>query len=228
VPGEQTSATQPFPTKPPPFVRHGMTEDDLIDFTPELRAQAIEIMKDFKMGPIFSPPTLLDENGRGGTVQIPSAAGGANWGGAGVDPQSGLLYLQAANMYMVAAVRPGKEGEVRYSMSGGAALQGPDGLPITKPPYGTVTAIDLNKGTIAWQVAHGQGPTDHPLLKDLNLPPLGASSHTYLSSGGPLITSTLLFINQAQVGAGVGDCHEPNGSCVPSTRATVTCCGRKS
>lgn len=202
VPGEQTSATQPFPSKPPPFVRQGMTEDDLIDFTPELRAEALEIMKDFKMGPIFSPPTLLDENGHGGTVQVPSAAGGANWGGAGVDPTSGLLYLQASNMYMVAAVGPGKEGEVRYSMQGGASLRGPSGLPITKPPYGTVTAIDLNKGTIAWQVAHGQGPTDHPLLKDLNLPPLGASSHTYLSSGGPLITGTLLFINQAQVDAG--------------------------
>jgi quinoprotein glucose dehydrogenase len=202
VPGEQTSATQPFPTKPPPFVRHGMTEDDLIDFTPKLKAEALEIMKNFKMGPIFSPPTLLDENGNGGTVQVPSAAGGANWGGAGVDPKSGLLYLQASNLYMVAAVGPGKEGEVRYSITGGVALQGPGGLPITKPPYGTVTAIDLNKGTIAWQVPHGQGPTDHPRLKGLNLPPLGASSHTYLSSGGPLITSTLLFINQAQVQAG--------------------------
>ena len=84
--------------------------------------------------------------------------------------------------------------------SGGntAAPRGPSGLPLTKPPYGTITAIDLNKGEIAWQVPHGDGPRDHPLLEGLKLPPLGASSHTFLSSGGPLVTKTLLFVNQVQ------------------------------
>lgn len=87
--------------------------------------------------------------------------------------------------------------------------RGPGGLPLTKPPYGVITAIDLNKGEIAWSVAHGDGPRDHPLLKDLKLPPLGASSHTFLSSGGPLVTRTLLFVNQVQT--------RPDGPGVSST-----------
>ena len=85
-----------------------------------------------------------------------------------------------------------------YAIRGAAGPPGPQGLPLIKPPYGVVTAIDLNKGEIAWQVAHGNGPRDHPALKGLQLPPLGASSHTFLSSGGPLVTKTLLFLNQVQ------------------------------
>jgi|TARA_Y100000310_G_scaffold327305_1_gene393435 quinoprotein glucose dehydrogenase len=202
VPGEKTSLTQPFPTKPPPFARQGVTEDDLIDFTPELRAAAIEIMKDFVMGPIYTPPSLLKEDGTGGVMQVPSAAGGANWGGAGVDPETGILYVEAGNMFSMAGVAPtkGGEGVAGYTMGRSKYPRGPEGLPILKPPYGTVTAIDLNLGTIAWQVPHGEGPTDHAAIKHLNLPPLGASSHSGQSNGGPLVTKTLLFVNQVQVG----------------------------
>jgi quinoprotein glucose dehydrogenase len=102
-------------------------------------------------------------------------------------------------------VAPGKEGQADYLVEFSAMPIGPDGLPLLKPPYGTVTAIDLNAGTIAWQVPHGQGPTDHPAIEHLNLGPLGAHSVSFLTSGGPLVTKTLLFINQAQsVGGGFG------------------------
>ncbi|HEX6214762.1 MAG TPA: pyrroloquinoline quinone-dependent dehydrogenase [Vicinamibacterales bacterium] len=203
VPGEKTSPTQPFPTKPPPFARQGFTTDDLIDFTAELRAEALKIVEDYTLGPLFTPPTVVGENGEKGVLQVPSAAGGANWGGAGFDPETGFLFLQSANIVSLAAVVKNDGGSQKsaYTIRGAAGPPGPQGLPLIKPPYGVVTAIDLNKGEIAWQVPHGSGPIEHPALKGLLLPPLGASSHSYLSSGGPLVTKTLLFLNQVQTQA---------------------------
>lgn len=200
VPGEQTSPTQPFPTKPPPFARQGIRDDDLIDFTPEIKAEALKIISEYTYGPLFTPPTVVGANGKKGTLIQPSAAGGANWGGAGFDPESGYLFVQASNLYSLGALVPGDPSRGQPAFVGGSTTgpRGPGGLPLTKPPYATVTAIDLNKGEIAWQVPNGDGPLDHPLLKDLKLGPLGASSHTFLSSGGPLVTKTLLFINQVQ------------------------------
>ncbi len=199
VPGEQTSATQPFPTKPPAFVRQGITEDDLIDFTPELKAEAVKIASGYTLGPLFTPPTLLGEGGKKGAFQVPSAAGGANWGGAAFDPETGMLYLQAADMHSLASVSKGDPNRVKadYLTLGPLLAPGPQGLPITKPPYGVVVGIDLNKGEIAWKVPHGDGPRHHPALKGVDPGPLGATSHGMLSSGGPLVTKTLLFINQA-------------------------------
>ena len=104
VPGERTSPTQPFPTKPPPFERQGITEDDLIDFTPELRREALEFVAKYRIGPLFTPPALTNEDGTGGTIQLPSAAGGANWGSAGVDPETGILYVQSATGPSVAGL----------------------------------------------------------------------------------------------------------------------------
>jgi quinoprotein glucose dehydrogenase len=200
VPGEVSSPTQPFPTKPPPFAEQGLTEDDLIDFTPELKQTALEIVKNYTIGPMFTPPTGPSETNLG-TLQRPSAAGGANWGGAGFDPELGYLFVQAANQYSFVPLRAGETDNGQPNFIGGgrapdiSALQG---LPLTKPPYGTITAIDLNRGEIAWQVVHGEGPRHHPAIKHLNLPPMGNSSHSFLSNGGPLVTKTLLFVNQVQ------------------------------
>ncbi len=203
VPGEKTAATQPFPTRPPAFARQGVTVDDLIDFTPELREEALKIVSEYTLGPLFTPPTVIGENGKKGVIQVPSAAGGANWGGSGFDPDLGYLFVESANILSIAGVVKGDPARHRsaYLIQNPVGPSGPQGLPLLKPPYGTITAIDLNQGTIAWQVAHGDGPRDHPLLKHLDLPPLGASSHTFLSSGGPLVTKTLLFVNQVQTRA---------------------------
>ena len=93
VPGEQLSPTQPFPTKPPPFEYQGVTEDLLIDFTPELHAEAVEILKRYRYGPIFTPQSLYQEDGAHGTLQVPGFGGGANWSGSGADPDTGYLYV---------------------------------------------------------------------------------------------------------------------------------------
>jgi len=201
VPGEQTSPTQPFPTKPPAFVTQGMTEDDLIDITPELKAEALEIVKNYTMGPLFTPPTVLGADGKKGVIQMPSAAGGANWGGAGFDPETGMLYLEAAQMHSLAHVSKGDPNRVKadYMIQGQMIAFGPQGLPLTKPPWAVVVGIDLNKGEIAWKVPHGDGPRNHPAFGGKDPGPLGATSHGFLSSGGPLVTKTLLFVNQAQL-----------------------------
>jgi quinoprotein glucose dehydrogenase len=200
VPGEKTAATQPFPTKPPAFARQGISEADIVDFTPELHAEAKKVLAEYTYGPLFTPPTVAGENGKKGTLVQPGAAGGANWGGAGFDPETGYLFVQASNLYSLAGLVPGDaaKGQPAYVSGNTTGPRLPNGLPLTKPPYGTITAIDLNKGEIAWQVPHGDGPRDHPSLKHLNLSQLGASSHTFLSSGGPLVTRTLLFVNQVQ------------------------------
>lgn len=200
VPGEQAAATQPFPTKPPAFSRQGISEEDLLDFTPELREAALKIVEQFELGPLYTPPSL-PENGKLGTLQLPSSAGGANWGGAGFDPELGYLFLQSANQPSFTALSEGgdQEGHARYFGSGRVPnLSTLQGLPLIKPPYGVVTAIDLNRGEIAWQVPHGAGPKDHPAIAHLDLPDLGASSHTFLSTGGPLVTKSLVFFNQVQ------------------------------
>ena len=192
VPGEKTSATQPVPTKPPPFDRQGVVVDDLIDFTPELRVEAIQIVKRYVTGPVFTPPSLVGAgpNDTQGTIQLPGSVGGADWTGAGFDPETGMLYVPSMTNQFVANLVSGnpQQTNLRYRASTRELLMGPQGLPLMKPPYGRITAIDLNRGEHAWMVANGDGPRDHPLLKSLNLPPLG-----HASRGAPLVTKTLLF-----------------------------------
>ena len=163
VPGEWSSPTQPMPTKPAPFERLGMTEDDLIDFTPELRAEALEIARDYVLGPIFTPPLEVREGGKLGVLTLPSAAGGANWRGAAVDPEAGVLYVPSMTKVMSFGVQPADaaRSEFRY-VDALNLVDGPRGLPLVKPPYSRITAIDLNTGEHLWQVAHGPGPKDHP------------------------------------------------------------------
>jgi quinoprotein glucose dehydrogenase len=197
VPGERAATTQPIPTKPPAFARQGFTEDDVIDFTPELKAEALKIISEYETGPMFTPPSLIGE-GRKGTLIMPSAAGGANWSGAAFDPETGWLYVPAMNLVMVLGVTQPDQNrsEFKYMRTGPWMPAGPQGLPLSKPPYGTITAYDLNQGKIAWQVPHGEGPRDHPALKDLKLGPLGSAANGVISNGGAIVTKTLLFAIQ--------------------------------
>lgn len=198
VPSERTSPTQPFPTKPPAFDRQGVSEEDLIDFTPELREQANEIVKRYTIGPLFTPLTLYEEDGNRGTIVLPGATGGANWPGASVDPETGILYVTSeTGPSVMSLLQPDQNrSNFRYINNwggGGPSLIGPQGLPLLKPPYRRITAIDLNTGEHAWQVPFGEGPTQHPAIKHLELGPLGTRFQTgVLAEGGILVTKTLL------------------------------------
>ena len=195
TPGERTSPTQPFPTRPPPFDRQGVTQDDLIDFTPELRAKAAEILKQYVTGPMFTPPSIRGSgaNDTKGTLQMPGSTGGADWQGAAFDPETGLLYVESITGPFVADILPGdpEKTNLRYMRGSRSYAPAVEGLPLFKPPYGRITAIDLNRGEIAWTAANGEGPRNHPLLRDLNLPPLGNPGRS-----APLVTKTLLFLGE--------------------------------
>jgi quinoprotein glucose dehydrogenase len=188
VPGEVAAKTQPFPTRPPPFEAQGATAEDLVDFTPALREQALAAVKGFTLGPLYTPPSL------NGTLTRPAAVGGANWGGAAVDPETAMLYVPSRSGYgvnRVAPPDPGLGGNLRYMQTPARTPQMPDGLPLFKPPYSRITAIDMNRGVHAWMVPAGRGERvrNHPLLKTLDLPPLGGDS----TFSGPLLTKTLLI-----------------------------------
>jgi quinoprotein glucose dehydrogenase len=196
VPGERTSPTQPFPTKPPAFDLQGATEDNLIDFTPELRKRALEQLQALEHGPLFTPISSMRS-----TVLVPGITGGANWGGAGFDPETGVLYVPSRMRPFVLKLIPvdPKQGNMRYEGDRpiGGGLDTIDGLSIFKPPYSRVTAIDLNTGEHRWMAPLGNGPRNHPLLKDLNLPPLGDENQNGVSV---LVTKTLLFVSARPLG----------------------------
>ena len=187
VVGERASATQPIPTRPAPFEQQGATIDDLADFTPAIRAMAVEAVKEFRTGPLFTPPSLQ------GTIQRPGAVGGANWGGAAVDPETGLLYVPSRNGFSVSKLgTPAVAGSnLNYMQTAAKPPAMPHALPLFKPPYSRMTAIDMNTGLHAWMVPSGNGDRirNHPLLKGLNLPPVGGDSNF----SGPLLTRTLLI-----------------------------------
>jgi quinoprotein glucose dehydrogenase len=195
VPGERTARTQPFPTKPPAFDRQGVTIDDLIDFTPELRAEAVELLKHYRTGPLFTPPSVRGDGpgGNRGTIQLPGSVGGADWQSGAFDPETGMLYVESITGPFTADVIKGdpKNSNLDYVSGTRAWTAGPQGLPLFKPPYGRITAIDLNKGDQVWMVPNGEGPRNHPLLKPLNLPWLGNPGRS-----APLVTKTLLFVGE--------------------------------
>ena len=207
VPGEQASATQPIPTKPPAFDRQGITEDDLIDFTPELRKQALEYVRPYVLGPLYTPPSIRSDeaDGKKGTLTVPGAWGAGNWHTGAFDPETSMYYAVSLTLPGVRAVVSTKgNGTATMDYAGPGPSQqtnapsfvqglGPQvqGLPIVKPPYGRITAFNLNSGDQVFMVANGDGPRDHPLLKDLHLPPLGVPNRP-----APLVTKTLLFIGE--------------------------------
>jgi quinoprotein glucose dehydrogenase len=195
VPGERTSPTQPFPTKPPAFDVQGSTEDNLINFTPELRREALEIVSRYTTGPLFTPPTIRDDgpDGNLGTIQMPGSQGGANWHGAAFDPETQRFYVPSMHSPFVADIEPGDADftDLRYVKGTRLWMGGPQGLPLFKPPYGRITAFDMRAGEIVWQVPNGDGPRDHPAIRHLNLPPLGNPGRA-----APLVTKTLLFMGE--------------------------------
>ena len=231
VPGEWYSPTQPFPTKPPAYGAQGVTIDDLINFTPELRAQAVEMVKHYKIGPLFTPPTVSTPE-RWGTISVPGVQGGTNWPGGCYDPETHTVYVYSktqpslmgiipnTNMkvsefeqvhgvagapvrsqtMMGAAPPPGARPPRPRPAAGAAPAQSPglltvQGLPLIKPPYGRIAAIDLTKGDLKWTIAHGETPDDvrnHPALKGLKIPRTGRAGNL-----GPLVTKTLVICGEA-------------------------------
>ncbi|MCY3928142.1 MAG: PQQ-binding-like beta-propeller repeat protein [Acidobacteria bacterium] len=184
VPGEVAAPFQPFPTRPPPFEFTGMHEENLLDLTPELRARALEIFRSADSGPLYTPPSE-----RGAFVN-PGWAGGGNWNGAAFDPETHVLYVPSYTEYnVVSLVKPdAARSNFRYIWGGESHPMIDDEIPILKPPWGRITAYDMDRGEILWQVANGDGARHHPLLTNLDLPPLG-----YRGSGFVLLTRTLLF-----------------------------------
>jgi glucose dehydrogenase len=228
VPGEKTSPTQPFPTKPPPYDHQGVTVDNLIDFTPELHAEALKIASRYKIGPIFTPPPVSKAEG---PIAGFRSSGGTNWPGGAFDPDTHIAYIPSFTAMPILGLMPPPNKEfsdlpyvsgnaltgVRYVSGPGEnvgadaqptapaaratatttndegvnANASPQGLPLLKPPYGRITAIDLDRGEFVWQVAHGETPDsvrNHPALKGLTIPRTGQSGAV-----GALVTKTLVI-----------------------------------
>jgi len=267
VPGEWYSPTQPFPTRPAAFERQGVSVDDLIDFTPELRAEALEVVKKYRMGPLFTPPSMGDPNGTWGTLTLPHNQGGANWPGGSYDPDTQTLVVYSKTVLANFSIVPGNPAQTDFPYVGrlapgapraggpgagrgagapgvgapgagapgagapGAGGRGPGGrggggrggppggaegepgvgggggggggglsvrgLSIIKPPYGRLTAYDLSRGEILWQVPHGDTPDNirnNPALKGLDVPRTGQAGQV-----GTLMTKTLVIAGEPSV-----------------------------
>ena len=213
VPGEKTSPTQPFPTKPPAYDRQGFTVDDVIDFTPELKAEGLRVASKYKLGPIFTPPVVSRPEGPYATLALATAGGGTNWAGGSYDPETHIAYIPSQKALTAIGLVPpeGGRSDMRYisgsaaprtGRGGGGGGEGEgggggltvQGLPLAKPPYAQITAIDLNKGDIVWQIAHGETPDNirnHPALKGVNIPRTGRPGVF-----GVLVTKTLVIAGE--------------------------------
>ena len=239
VPGEWYSPTQPIPAKPPAYDRNGISIDDLIDFTPELRAEALNQIKQYKIGPVFTPPVLSKAGGPLALLQLATNNGGTNWAGGSYDPESHLLFVSSCSSCIVPAglvAAPKNVSDMGYisgvagqpartrssgvgagasadSLAAVAAGRAPavaapivhpgttvHGLPLVKPPYGRLTAIDLDQGEIKWQIPFGPTPAAvrySPALKGIKIPPTGETG----LSVGTLVTKTLLIAGDGELGA---------------------------
>ena len=202
VPGEKAAATQPIPSKPPAFDVQGVRVEDLVDFTPELRAEAIKAIAPYKIGPLYTPPTLVTETNRG-TITVPGFGGGANWYSGAADPDTGFVYVPSLTNPAVIGLNKNDPKvsnlDSDYTMGGGAPNLG--GVRLLKPPYGRITAYDMNKGDIAWMIPNGDTPPavrDNPRLKGLNLGKTGSPSQA-----GLLVTKTLLFAGEGPAGQAI-------------------------
>jgi quinoprotein glucose dehydrogenase len=210
VPREWYSPTQPFVTRPPAFERQGVAIDDLIDFTPELRAEATKLVSRYKIGPLFTPPVVSKWEGPWATLMLPSNTGGANWQGGSFDPETKTFYIFTNTAISAhGLVNDSKRSEMNFNSgrapdpkaadpsdtrAPGASALNVQGLPLVKPPYGRITALDLNNGTLRWQIAHGETPDlvkNHPLLKGMTIPRTGRTGRI-----GTLVTKSLLIAGE--------------------------------
>ncbi len=214
VPREWYSPTQPFPTKPPPVERQGFLPEYVIDFTPELKAEALALIAKYKIGPVYTPPIARGEGGKHGLLFIPN---GPNWPGGSFDPETGMLYIYSHTLVRILSmVNDPKRSDMNFISDGGASEGGGgnlsvQGLPLIKPPYGRISAVDLNTGEIVWQIAHGETPDNiknHPALKGLDIPRTGRPGGAGGSSGGigTLVTKTLVISGEG------GTVRMPDGS----------------
>jgi quinoprotein glucose dehydrogenase len=199
VPGEQTSPTQLFPTRPAPFAPQGVTAESLIDFTPALHAEALKVVSRYRLGRLFTPASLVNaSDGTQGTLTLPHPTGGGNWEGGAYDPGTGVLYVGSMNQIYISALEPAPEGaDFPYYAAGGQPLK-VRGLPIEKPPYGKITAIDMKTGEHLWSVANADTPSEiksHPDLRGLSIPRTGIATRA-----GLLATPTLLFSGEGTGG----------------------------
>jgi len=198
VPGEVTARTQPIPSLPEPFERQGVTDADLNNLTPEIHAEAQRIAARYRMGPLFNPPSIVTPQ-NAGTLQVPGSQGGANWQGAVADPETGILYVSTTST--ITAMGLGKDAtrsNLDYILSASSRVAGPFGLPLARPPWGTIVALDLNTGRKLWTVANGDAPEyvrKHEKLRGLVLPRTGHDDRA-----GLLVTKSLLFAGE---GAGM-------------------------
>jgi quinoprotein glucose dehydrogenase len=216
VPGEWYAPTQPYVTKPPAYDLQGVAIDDLIDFTPELRAEAIKLVSRYKIGPLFTPPPVSKWEGPLGLLMVPSSTGGANWPGGALDPETNISYIYSfRNPSVIGFIKDAARSDMDWingqardpnapppapgAPAGGGEGGGPQvtvqGLPLLKPPYGTITATDFNKGEIVWQTAHGDTPDaikNHPLLKGKNIPRTGRANGRI----GVLVTKSLVIAGE--------------------------------
>jgi quinoprotein glucose dehydrogenase len=194
VPGERAAATQPIPAKPKPFDRQGVSTADLIDFTPQLRAAAEKAVAAFRLGPFFAPASLAQApDGTRGTLTLPGSTGGTGWEGGAVDPETGYLYVGSATQLTLLALAKDPKHDIDYINVGGTLPTAFD-LPVVKPPYGRITAIDMNRGEHVWQIPNGDTPREirnHPMLKGIDVGRTGSRS-----KAGLLVTKTLLFAGE--------------------------------
>jgi quinoprotein glucose dehydrogenase len=207
VPGEWYAPTQPFPTKPAAYDRQGVSLNDLIDFTPELKAEGARLAANYKLGPLFTPPVVSQRPGPLATLALPSTGGGANWPGGAFDPETNMIYVHSSTVISPLGLVPPRPGQsdMRFirgtapaaggaGEAAGGGEDGPNltvqGLPLVKPPYGRITAINLNSGDTKWQIAHGETPDaikNHAALRGVNVPRTGRAGRV-----GTLLTKTLV------------------------------------
>ena len=204
IPGERLSETQPFPTRPAPYDNQGLTHDALIDFTPELRQAAIDIISDYEIGPLFNPPLHRDNAlGLKGSLWCPGDIGGINIDGPPVaDPESGILYVTSRIHCTTRIIAPGAERDALlarptgttiadFAVLSGFGLRGPDDLNMFKPPYSRITAIDMNTGEHLWYIPVGETPErvlNHPQLQDMDIPNTGTGEAAQMT-----VTKNLLI-----------------------------------